>query len=737
MQDFERSSSAAYLHCMDGDEDDENEFEELDPSGRYGRYKDVLGRGAFKTVYKAFDIVDGIEVAWNQIKVQSALHSPEDVERFYSEVHLLKTLKHKNIIKFYHSWVDTETRNLNFLTEIFTSGTLRQYRKRHRRIDIRAIKNWSRQILRGLLYLHSQDPPIIHRDLKCDNIFINGNQGEVKIGDLGLAAILHQAHAAHSVIGTPEFMAPELYEEEYTELVDIYSFGMCLLEMTTGEYPYSECSNAAQIYKKVTLGKKPAALNKVKNSDLRRFVEKCIATASRRLPARELLMDPFLQFDEVRDLVAEAPTTPDAFDGFRVLMGSSSDRQLSFMNRNLASVGSFSSARSFSSLPDIQAPMLPAVVSLNSRIWHGHNNGKVHELTSSHLIEDKVGKKMDFRVKGKRRENDIVYLRLRIADTEGQVRIIHFPFHVDSDTAMSVASEMVTELNLTDQDVTKIAEIIDAAIQVMVPEWKTGVAVDNAVSGYEDQTLINSISQKVLGSCDHLSTMALEMASESSLMDQSQHGSMSWQHALSEGAPKPPQNESTMHGRFEEVAYHNPRLECPPSLTGEECGTATSASSEELWDPTDYPSSPLSLNGKPTIEPGTLHDSFSRAEANVLGQASDLGFGSKNGVLHKRIYGDGNRKAVDKPKNGLVHNNLCMPSTQGINFSSFNDDNNFNLATHQLGELGFQYEQELRELQHKHEESLLDLKRKWKGRKISLCWSHDGSVFSTAEANQG
>lgn len=47
-------------------------------------------------------------------------------------------------------------------------------------------------------------------------------------------------------------MAPELYEEEYNELVDIYSFGMCLLEMVTFEYPYCECRNPAQIYKKVT-----------------------------------------------------------------------------------------------------------------------------------------------------------------------------------------------------------------------------------------------------------------------------------------------------------------------------------------------------------------------------------------------------------------------------------------------------------------------------------------------------
>lgn len=53
----------------------------------------------------------------------------------------------------------------------------------------------------GLSYLHSHEPPIIHRDLKCDNIFVNGHLGEVKIGDLGLATVMQQANAK-SVIGT-------------------------------------------------------------------------------------------------------------------------------------------------------------------------------------------------------------------------------------------------------------------------------------------------------------------------------------------------------------------------------------------------------------------------------------------------------------------------------------------------------------------------------------------------------
>lgn len=75
-----------------------------------------------------------------------------------------------------------------------------RYRKKHKNIDVKAIKNWARQVLRGLVFLHSHNPPIIHRDLKCDNIFVNGNHGEVKIGDLGLAIVMQQP-AAQSVIG--------------------------------------------------------------------------------------------------------------------------------------------------------------------------------------------------------------------------------------------------------------------------------------------------------------------------------------------------------------------------------------------------------------------------------------------------------------------------------------------------------------------------------------------------------
>lgn len=76
--------------------------------------------------YKAFDEYEGIEVAWNQVKLYDFLRSPEDLERLYCEIHLLKTLKHNNIMKYYTSWVDSAKRNINFVTEMFTSGSLRQ-----------------------------------------------------------------------------------------------------------------------------------------------------------------------------------------------------------------------------------------------------------------------------------------------------------------------------------------------------------------------------------------------------------------------------------------------------------------------------------------------------------------------------------------------------------------------------------------------------------------------------------
>lgn len=163
-------------------EDGEKEaFAEVDPTGRYGRYGELLGSGAVKKVYRAFDQEEGIEVAWNQVKLRNFMDNETMINRLSSEVGLLGKLKNNNIIALYSVWRDEKKQTLNFITEVCTSGNLRQYRKKHRHVSTKALKKWSRQILKGLDYLHTHEPCIIHRDLNCSNVFVNGNIGQVNI----------------------------------------------------------------------------------------------------------------------------------------------------------------------------------------------------------------------------------------------------------------------------------------------------------------------------------------------------------------------------------------------------------------------------------------------------------------------------------------------------------------------------------------------------------------------------
>uniref|UniRef100_A0A8C6GJN0 Serine/threonine-protein kinase WNK4 n=2 Tax=Mus spicilegus TaxID=10103 RepID=A0A8C6GJN0_MUSSI len=276
-------------------EDTETQAVATSPDGRYLKFDIEIGRGSFKTVYRGLDTDTTVEVAWCELQTRKL--SRAERQRFSEEVEMLKGLQHPNIVRFYDSWKSVLRGQvcIVLVTELMTSGTLKTYLRRFREMKPRVLQRWSRQILRGLHFLHSRVPPILHRDLKCDNVFITGPSGSVKIGDLGLAT-LKRASFAKSVIGTPEFMAPEMYEEKYDEAVDVYAFGMCMLEMATSEYPYSECQNAAQIYRKVTSGTKPNSFYKVKMPEVKEIIEGCIRTdKNERFTIQDLLAHAFFR----------------------------------------------------------------------------------------------------------------------------------------------------------------------------------------------------------------------------------------------------------------------------------------------------------------------------------------------------------------------------------------------------------------------------------------------------------
>lgn len=197
-------------------------------------------------------------MAWNEIIV-SGLPEKEK-ERFASEVELLRFLKNEHFIKYYSSWYDEKQDKIILITQIVTSGTLNKWARKRwltcsyvkgKQLSMEVIKRWSLQILEALNYLHTRDPPIIHRDLKCSNIFIDGKTSTILIGDLGLSR--RRKDAQMSIAGTPEFMAPEIFANGvYDEKVDIYALGMCILELITKKVPYSECTSIRDIYTKVT-----------------------------------------------------------------------------------------------------------------------------------------------------------------------------------------------------------------------------------------------------------------------------------------------------------------------------------------------------------------------------------------------------------------------------------------------------------------------------------------------------
>nr|XP_061820333.1 nuclear receptor-binding protein-like [Nerophis lumbriciformis] len=224
----------------DDESEDESDILEESPCGRWQKRREEVNQRnvpGIDTAYLAMDTEEGVEVVWNEVMFSERKNFKLLEEKVKAVFDNLIHLEHANIVKFHKYWIDTKENRARviFITEYMSSGSLKQFlkktKKNHKAMNEKAWKRWCTQILSALSYLHSCNPPIIHGNLTCDTIFIQHN-GLIKIGSVAPDTINNHVKTCHEEQKNLHFFAPEYGAvADVTTAVDIYSFGMCALEM--------------------------------------------------------------------------------------------------------------------------------------------------------------------------------------------------------------------------------------------------------------------------------------------------------------------------------------------------------------------------------------------------------------------------------------------------------------------------------------------------------------------------
>ena len=215
-----------------------------DSLGQLGHYEvlQVLGRGAFGIVFRAFDEMLQRVVALKVMAPQLAATSPAR-KRFLREARSSAQVRHENVVQVY----EVAEQPLPYLAMEFIPGeTLQQRLDRVGPLDVLEVLRIGRQIAEGLAAAHATD--LIHRDIKPGNVLLEAGQHKVKITDFGLARAADDASISHSgiIAGTPMYMAPEQAQgQTLDQRADLFSLGSVLYQMVAGRPPFRANTSVA------------------------------------------------------------------------------------------------------------------------------------------------------------------------------------------------------------------------------------------------------------------------------------------------------------------------------------------------------------------------------------------------------------------------------------------------------------------------------------------------------------
>ncbi|KAK0459762.1 ste11-like protein [Desarmillaria tabescens] len=290
----------------DNDEEpDEEQYTDSEEDGIVSANKWIkgalIGAGSFGKVYLGMDASNGLLMAVKQVELPTGSAPNEERKKnmlsaLEREIELLQDLQHENIVQYLYSSLEDDC--LNIFLEYVPGGSVTALLRNYGAFEEPLVKNFVRQILQGLSYLHERD--IIHRDIKGANILVD-NKGGVKISDFGISKKVDvQALAGNNRVHRPSlqgsvfWMAPEVVKQSgHTQKADIWSVGCLVVEMLTGEHPWAQLTQMQAIFK-IGSSARPAIPSDI-SSEAQDFLTKTFEIDHEARPAAaELLKHPWI-----------------------------------------------------------------------------------------------------------------------------------------------------------------------------------------------------------------------------------------------------------------------------------------------------------------------------------------------------------------------------------------------------------------------------------------------------------
>jgi len=254
---------------------------------------DMLGLGTLGMVFKAMNVDTGETFAVKELLIDEKLESDRNfMKALQHEIDILKDLKHEHIVSYLgHDTIDNK---LYIYLEYMPGGSIAHVISNYGALDEDTIATYTTHVLLGLDFLHSQDPPLLHRDIKGANILV-GIDWKAKLSDFGCSKRATDS-MTHTIMGSIPWMAPEIMAGTgYGRKADLWSLGCVLIEMASAHHPWESFdNNLAAMVRIMTSGDIPKIPEHLTET-CKNFILSCLIRDPEERPgADELLKHPFV-----------------------------------------------------------------------------------------------------------------------------------------------------------------------------------------------------------------------------------------------------------------------------------------------------------------------------------------------------------------------------------------------------------------------------------------------------------